>query len=453
MTNRSMARRILLALIVLSVLGRLVSAIYQGNVITPLPGVADQISYHQLAIRVLEGEGFSFATGWWPATRANQPTAHWSFLYVLFLAAVYGVFGPEPLAARIVQVLIAGVLQPWLSWRIGTRVFGERVGLVSAGLTALYGYFVFYGGALVTESLFMVACLWALDRATALAYRPGRGVWSRWVVLGLALGTAALLRQAFILIIPVILAWLFWELALRRRVTVAKGFGPAGATLRLAAAVAVLAACILPWTVRNYKAFGDFVLLNTNAGFVFFWANHPIHGDRFIPILPDGPTNYGSMIPAKYQALNEAQLDRALMAEGIGFVKADPVRYVKLSISRIPEFFKFWPSADSGRGSNIVRVLSFGLLVPFVVVGAGLVLLNGWRQSPSGGLLLLAVAGTYSLAHVLTWTLVRYRLPVDAMAMPIAAYAASLLIERFAGRVSIPAAASGAQVPAADSIR
>lgn len=448
MIPRWTTNRVLLALILISVIGRAASAAYQGNAIVPLPGVADQTSYHELAIRVLDGHGFSFATGWWPATRANQPTAHWSFLYVLFLSAVYGVFGPEPLAARLVQALMAGALQPWLAWRIGRRVFDERTGLFAAGFTAVYGYFVFYGGALVTESLFMVACLWAIDRTTALGYRPGRGVWSRWVVLGLALGIAALMRQAFILVVPVMFGWLFWELGLRRRAA-------AGAALRLAMAAAVMLACILPWTARNYRAFGDFVLLNTNAGFVFFWANHPVHGTRFIPILPSGPTNYGSMIPAKYHSLNEAQLDRALLAEGLGFVKADPARYVKLSISRIPEFFKFWPSADSGRGSNFVRMVSFGLLVPFVVGGVALVLLQGWRPTPSGGLLLLGVAAVYSLAHVLTWTLVRYRLPVDAMAMPIAAYAAARLYERLrAGRMRLAVAPAGAaRPPVADSIR
>lgn len=435
-------RRILLILIVLSVLGRVASAVYQGNQIEPLPGVADQVSYHQLAQRVLDGHGFSFATGWWPATRANQPTAHWSFLYVLFLSAVYAVFGPEPMAARLVQALLAGVLQPWLAWRIGRRVFDDRVGLTSAGITALYGYFVFYGGALVTEPLFAVAFLWALDRATALAYRPGRGAWSRWAMLGLALGCAALLRQAFILVIPVILVWLAWELGLRGRGPARIRLAPPQVAGRLALTVAVMLACILPWTARNYRAFGEFVLLNTNAGFVFFWANHPVHGSRFIPILPSGPTNYGNMIPAKFESLNEARLDRALLAEGIGFVRADPVRYVKLSISRIPEFFKFWPSADSGFGSNLVRVLSFGIMAPFLLAGAVLVLTRHRQVVPSGAGLLLAVAAVYSLAHVLTWTLVRYRLPVDAIAVPIAAYAAVLVFERVAGRAAVAGAAA-----------
>ena len=63
--------------------------------------------------------------------------------------------------------------------------------------------------------------------------------------------------------------------------------------------LAVIVACVLPWTVRNYKAFGQFVPLNTNAGFVFFWGNHPIHGTNFIPILPSDSdqVNYGTLLP------------------------------------------------------------------------------------------------------------------------------------------------------------
>ena len=34
----------------------------------------------------------------------------------------------------------------------------------------------------------------------------------RWVVLGLTLGLAALLRQTILFFIPFLLMWLFWEL-------------------------------------------------------------------------------------------------------------------------------------------------------------------------------------------------------------------------------------------------
>jgi hypothetical protein len=439
-----LARRLLLIVIAVSVLARVGSAVYQGPAITAMPGVADQVSYHELALRVLDGHGFSFGTGWWPATRANEPTAHWSFLYVLFLAAVYSVFGPEPLAARLIQALLAGALQPWLAWRIGYRLFGMRVGLVSAGLTAVYAYFVFYGGALVTEAFFFVAFLWVLDRATALSARPGaaRNLW-RWTVLGLAMGVSMLLRQAFMLVIPAIFAWLAWELAVRRREGGAPRLGLMSATGRTCIAAVVLLACILPWTARNYRAFGEFVLLNTNAGFVFYWANHPVHGTDFIPILGTGPVNYGSILPSGLEALNEAQLDRALLREGVAFVAADPARYARLSLSRAREYFKFWPSGNSGRASNLARLLSYGVVAPFLLAGAILALVR-WRQGGPGGssgaLFLLLVAAVYSMAHLLTWTLVRYRLPVDAVTMPLAAYAMVALFERQSRRLRVPEA-------------
>jgi Dolichyl-phosphate-mannose-protein mannosyltransferase len=420
---------------------RLGSAIYQGATIQALPGVADQISYHSLALRVVEGHGFSFATPWWPATRAGEPTAHWSFLYVLFLSAVYLVAGPVPLIARLVQAVIVGVVHPWLAWRIGRRLFNSTVGLVSAALTAFYGYFVFYAGSLVTESLYFVATLWALDAATAIGcrVRDGAPISRRhWMWLGLAMAVTVLLRQAFLLMVPVILTWIFWQLRRHRRAA-----SPA-ASLRTALggpamSLVVLGVCVLPWTIRNYQAFGDFVLLNTNAGFVLFWGNHPVHGTSFIPILPGGALNYGALLPKDLTALNEAQLDRTLLRRGAGFIAADPGRYVRLSISRAREYFKFWPSAESSRASNLVRVLSFGVVFPFMVLGAALMVVRRWQQAahPEGVRLLLLVAVLYSVVHLLTWTLVRYRLPVDAITMPIAASAVVAVYRGLAAAVRL----------------
>ena len=54
-------RTAILTVIIIAVLLRLASAFYQGNTITDLPGIFDQISYDGLARRVIEGHGFSFA--------------------------------------------------------------------------------------------------------------------------------------------------------------------------------------------------------------------------------------------------------------------------------------------------------------------------------------------------------------------------------------------------------
>lgn len=418
----SVSRR-LAVVIVVSVVLRLGAALYQGSAIVPRLGVTDEVSYHTLAVRVVEGHGFTFDTGWWPATRAHQPTAHWSFLYVLFLAAIYTVTGPAPLVARLIQASIVGVLHPWLAWRIGNRLFGPGVGLASAAATALYGYFIYYSGALVTESLYIVAVLWVLDLATALASAattPARAAAVKpWIVLGVAAALAVLLRQLFLLVVPFVLLWIAWQL-LRRRTAGRPALPLFALAGRLAVVVVIIAAAMLPWTMRNYRAFGQLVPLNTNAGFVMFWANHPLHGTSFIPIIPNGEVSYATLLPRELTGLNEAALDRELLRRGLGFVTDDPIRYVRLCLSRTVEYFKFWPSADSSLGSNAARVFSSGLLLPLAAIG---ILITIARRpavdSPAAGAtLLLLVAGIYTLVHLLTWTLVRYRLPVDAMVMP-----------------------------------
>jgi 4-amino-4-deoxy-L-arabinose transferase-like glycosyltransferase len=430
------------AVIAIAVGLRLAAAAYMGNEVTALPGVADQISYHALALRVLDGHGFSFGTGWWPATPANEPTAHWSYLYVLVLTGVYGLVGPVPLVARLLQASAVGVLQPLLTYRIAFRLFGGRVALVSAALAAAYAYFVYYAGVLLTEPLYIVAILWGIDAAQRLASAPSstsRGDLVRWLELGVALAVAVLLRQVVLLVVPVVLAWSVWRVRHRRA-----GQGAAwqdGWRAGVAVAVAVLALAIAPWTVRNYLAFHEFVPLNTNAGFAFYWGNHPIHGTEFIPILP-APV-YGQLIPDELKGLNEAQLDKALLRRGMGFVADDPARYAMLSLSRVSEYFRFWPSRDAGAASNAARVLSFGLCLPFFVAG----LVTSWTRGPrdvgeasadrADVVLVVGFALVYSMVHFLSWTLVRYRLPVDALMVPFAALAMVQLYDTVSSRLPV----------------
>jgi hypothetical protein len=446
-------RRILLAIVIVAVLLRIGSALYQGNRIETLPGISDQVSYDDLARRVLEGHGFSFGQDHWPATRAGEPTAHWSFLYTLYLTGVYALFGPNPLPARLIQAVFAGILQTILLWRVGKRVFGPTSGLFAAAFGAVYIYFVYYAGALITETFYITSLLWIVDialridaRASSTPRENERG-WRRWLIwveLGLALGLTALLRQLVLLLAPFLFLWLWWRMARLRpgdegRSWVSRWFH--WRTLApFVACIAVVAAMILPWTVRNYRVFNTTVLLNTNAGYVFFWANHPIYGTQFIGILPgDGP-GYGDLLPKELLSLNEAELDKALFARGVEFVTADPGRYVLLSLSRTREYFKFWPESDSSMISNVSRIGSFGLFLPLMLYGAILAGIRSGRnlRRPSFGQetwrarvwLLLGFIVLYTLMHLLTWTLIRYRLPVDAFLLIFAAYGAVDLLQR-----------------------
>jgi 4-amino-4-deoxy-L-arabinose transferase-like glycosyltransferase len=419
-------RNILLAIIIVSVTLRVGAALYLGNEVEILPGTHDQISYHTLSLRVLDGHGLTFGELWWPATKAGSPTAHWSYLYLGFLSAIYKIFGANPLAARLLQGILVGVLQPYLAFLIGWRVFNQTIGLASAAITAIYGYFIYYAASLMTEAFYIIAIMFSLylailltDRALAAEIRSGFGQVIKWgAILGITLGVIVLLRQLFLLLIPFLFAWILWRGG-------RKTIGP----LLISGLVVIV--LIIPFTIYNYSRFERFVLLNTNAGFAFYWGNHPIYGIHFESILPDEMGSYQELIPEELSGLNEAALDQELLKRGLRFVISDPVRYVRLSLSRIPPYLKFWPSSDSSMVSNIVRVGSFGIMLPFILYG--LVLSFVHRSKPLFkqplGLLYLYIL-IYAAVHVLTWTLIRYRLPIDAILVVFAGYGLIDLINR-----------------------
>jgi 4-amino-4-deoxy-L-arabinose transferase-like glycosyltransferase len=429
----------LAGILILSIVFRIVAALYMGDKVVDLPGTFDQISYNTLALRVLHGYGFTFGETWWPITPAGAPTAHWSFLYTLYLAAVYSLLGSHPLIARLIQVVITGLLQPFLAYKIGKHLFSENVGLVSAGLTALYAYFIYYDATLMTEPFFITLLLGGLYLTILIAqlstnakgqFPVGKGLLLS-LLLGLTLGGAILLRQLIFLVIPFLFLWIWW---VRRkqsfRLTLVYIITP----------FVIILMMILPFTIYNTSRFGHFVLLNTNSGYAFFWANHPIYGTHFQDILTTG--SYQDLIPIELRNLDEAALDQALLRRGIQFVVDNPVRYLLLSISRIPVYFKFWPSKDTGLISNISRVASFGLLWPFMLYGLYRSIASQ-KQSLKDRLasptcLLVLFVSIYSLIHLLSWSLTRYRLPVDAILLIFAGLAVVDLAQRIISWRQVP---------------
>lgn len=440
-------RKLALVFIIgVSVALRVGAAFAMGDVVVNLPGTADQVSYHNLALRVLNGHGFTFDRMWWPYTQAGAPTAHWSYLYTGYLVGIYALFGPHPLLARIIQAILIGILHPLLAYFVGKTVFGsgklagnpqhlgQAVGLLSAALTAVYTYFAYYSATLMTESFYIAAILASIYLAMRLVgigvqepagdrLESGKAAWTDLglaVALGLTLGLAALLRQLYLLFIPFLYGWVL--LHGRKHLW------------KLVVSGVVILIMILPFTLFNSARFGRFVLLNSNAGFAFFWANHPVYGTRFEPILPSSMGSYQSLIPEELRGLDEAALDQELLKRGIQFVIDDPGRYILLSLSRIPPYFKFWPSGDSELLSNIARVTSFGLFWPFMLYGILVSLIRKPApltiRPPSPIWLLLMFTVVYTMIHVLTWTLIRYRLPVDAVLILFASLAIIDLAQR-----------------------
>lgn len=409
-------RRLLAVVLLIALLVRLGAALLLGDRVEVISGAADQYSYDVLAQRVLAGHGFSFPTGWYPYSAADEPTAHWSFLYTLYLSGVYALFGHHPFVARLIQLALS-IVSLWLTYRLGRHLFNEWVGVAAAALAACYAYLIFFNVALMTQSFYILTLFASLLLALKLAERP---TWRGWVGLGLALGAGALLRQTLLLFAPFLLGWILW--AQRRRL-------PWRGAL---AAAAIAALFVLPWTARNYLVYDDFLLLNSNGGFWFYAANHPDQGTDFDP-------TFVPHIPAELAGQPEPAIDRALYRAALDFVVADPARFVRLSVSRLNDYFWLLPSEDSSLVSNLARIFSFGLYLPFMLGGLYLSR-RCWRRCLP---LYLYLAFDASL-HLISWAAPRYRLPSDALLMifagaAVVALARQLVPARLAPRLRVEA--------------
>ncbi|HEX6312744.1 MAG TPA: glycosyltransferase family 39 protein, partial [Acidimicrobiia bacterium] len=245
-------RRWLVAILLVAAVVRVFWALYtaQGEPIDPL-GSGDQYYYWYYGQELAAGRGYE--------TPAGDPTAYYPIGYPGFLAALFWVVAHTPIpdnltvTTNLVQAVL-GTASVALVFVIGRSIFDARVGLVGAGIAALFPNVVFYTGAFMVETTFVFLCLVCAailathDWATA---PPGR---TRLLVFGSALGMTALVRPfVFFFLIGLVVA-----------VIVAGGWRRA--VVALAWVLLPFVVVITPWTVRNLVVMDSFVVFSTNLG-------------------------------------------------------------------------------------------------------------------------------------------------------------------------------------------
>lgn len=164
-------------------------------------------------------------------------------LFTLLAAAATSVLGASH-AALVAPSLLAGLLAPLALHRLVRRRHGCRVALGAAALLALARPPVLYARLALTDSLFLLLFLLALDAAArAVESRRARAVGAAGLLCGAALLTK---HHGFV---PLLLAAAY---ALR-----ARGGRPRGpGLLRLAGAAAIALLLFAPWLLYIHRTIG-----------------------------------------------------------------------------------------------------------------------------------------------------------------------------------------------------
>jgi hypothetical protein len=164
--------------------------------------------------------------------------------YPLFIAGSILLFGQELRALALAQHLL-GVGTVGATYLLGRLTFGRPAGLLAGLLVAISGPLLLYERYLLSEALFgFILTATVLAGVAAIV----RSSWQRWLLAGLLLGCAVLVRPVAQMLIPLLALaalathWRAWRSCL----------------VALAALALGLTAIQLPWMVRNALEKGNF---------------------------------------------------------------------------------------------------------------------------------------------------------------------------------------------------
>jgi 4-amino-4-deoxy-L-arabinose transferase-like glycosyltransferase len=343
-------------------------------------------------------------------------------LYPYFLGALYRLFGPSALLARLVQWLIGSVACVLLA-RAGRRFFDARTGALAGLLLALYPTAIFSEG-LVQKSaldlLFMTLLLALLGRLA----QGARDAW--WLATGAALGGFALTRENTLALAAVTLLWLLFFP--RKQ--------PRAVALRRAGALLLgLAVVLLPVGLRNLRVGGEFHLTTSQFGPNFYIGNNPEADGRYAPLAPGGGSVMQESVDATRLAeqatgrrLGPGEVSSFWAREAFTFIKAEPGAWLRLMARKgllvwnrleLPDTDDQYSYGDWAPLLGLLnRVLHFGLLVP--LAGAGIALT--WRARRRLRVL-HAILAAYAASVALFYVFSRYRYPLVPLLLLFAAAA------------------------------
>jgi 4-amino-4-deoxy-L-arabinose transferase-like glycosyltransferase len=381
--------------------GLTASLVYGLAVAPTLPARGDTLLYHYLANGIADGSGYIRPFSQLQYGEA-LPTAAYPPLFPLYLS-FWSLLGLDSLEAhRAVSCLLAPVAVVLIGL-LGRRVGGARVGLIAAGLAAIYPQLVMVDGTVITEALYAPLIAGVLLLTYRLLDHPGP--WSA-AFLGLAIGAATMTRSEAIFLVVL--------LALPAAVIAGRRIGRA--PLLCVIAVACTAIVLVPWVVRNEVTLGHPILFTSNSGHTAaatvcdatFDAGSPYLGFARHECALQGPcVNIRDELKQASCQRDEA---RRYMEDHLGRV---PV-VVAVRILRVWELYGY--KDDLGYGelwSRSVPVAKAGLVMYALLVLLGIGGLVALRRARTPLWPLLVPFLLVTISAALTFGFSRYRLAAE----------------------------------------
>ncbi len=351
----------------------------------------DEFEYWRMVDNFLNGRGLVVNDSW----KAFRPP-----LYPLLLSGLVKL-GVNLAGIRIFQAFISAITVVGIYF-LGKEVFSRKVGWLAGILASVYPFFIFYSGFLLTETLFIFLTVWSLWQLVRMVNDFS---WYTAMTAGVALGLAGLCRPTMELFVPVGLTLVLLS---------GQVYQKRWKQVSITAGVFILV--LSPWVVRNYLLLGKFVPGTTMGGWVFWEGNNP-HSEG-------GPCR---VFPEEISKIPESQRDTFLYRQTWKVIKANPRRYAWLLQNKFRRFWNVVPNAGEFTRPfyRVVSVLSFGILLPFFLLG----FLRSFVNAKARFINILIIF--FTLFHMVYLASIRYRVAIEPFVLILAVYGWFYLVNKF----------------------
>jgi len=363
----------------------------------------DEQVYVSLTRSLAHGHGFTLD--------GVQATAYRPPGYIVELLPVYLATGGSVLAMRMVGVLaLAGSV--WFAYLIGRRVHAPATGALAAVVVACYPLLIYTATTLYPQVPALFLLLAMIE--TGLRAMPADGNTGRHRLLmallaGLLGGVLTLTVPTFGVTVLGFVLWLMWR---QRRTR--------GRIMWRSVAVVIVAVAVLPvaWSARNEAQLHSFVPVSTNDGVNLLLGNSP-HATAGSGTNAD-ISSYEAV--AKQRQFGEVLLDRFYTEQALLWIKANPGHAAVLYAEKVANNFSYHDDlATSGQHSSaqdLVSALSFYPILALALLRV--VLFRRFPLRPEEKLLLGTIVVNVLLLAVF-FTRLRFRVPLDALTIILAA--------------------------------
>ena len=347
-------------------------------------------------------------------------------LYPIVIGGVYAVFGDHQKLIVLLHVLMfSGTCV--LAYDMGRRLFNHRTGVIAGFVCALHPMLLRYIPNLHLETqltLLITLTAWLTIR---FYERP---TVAAGALVGLASGAAALTKAVALLYPALFVAGIILACRAARR----RGEHRPPPWQPILAIFVVMGCLILPWTARNYRSSGHFVLISSGTsdaflrGFIFTETD-------YITLRRPPYTDAENASNAYFEALAEAEgtvwerddyeTDQILNKEAKRRLFAEPGPVLRKSVIGV---FTFWYQLTSLKNSLLALVLALGAWF-FAVIGWR----RARREQRPAWLLMLPVL-YLNLVLALLLALGRYSVPILPALIVMSAFGVDTLLDRRAAR-------------------